>query len=82
MCGIVGYIGQQQAMLTLPLAFPGVVVGFMVIMLAGRQGLIGEISLWFSDSKLVFAYSMAGPGFQAMRLTLAGRPERRTRRAT
>jgi putative spermidine/putrescine transport system permease protein len=30
------------AMLTLPLAFPGVVVGFMVIMLAGRQGLIGE----------------------------------------
>ena len=28
-------------MLTLPLAFPGVVIGFMVIMLAGRQGLIG-----------------------------------------
>src|SRR5262245_36688593 len=32
------------AMLTFPLAFPGVVVGFMVIMLAGRQGLIGSIS--------------------------------------
>ena len=32
------------AMLTFPLAFPGVVVGFMVILLAGRQGLIGEIS--------------------------------------
>jgi len=48
------------AMLTFPLAFPGVVVGFMVIMLAGRQGLIGEMSLWFSDTKLVFAYSMAG----------------------
>src|SRR5207245_1720141 len=30
------------AMLTFPLAFPGVVVGFMVIMLAGRQGLIGD----------------------------------------
>src|SRR3546814_5396326 len=27
------------AMLTFPLAFPGVVIGFMVIMLAGRQGL-------------------------------------------
>jgi putative spermidine/putrescine transport system permease protein len=48
------------AMLTFPLAFPGVVVGFMVIMLAGRQGLIGDVSLWFSDNKLVFAYSMAG----------------------
>jgi putative spermidine/putrescine transport system permease protein len=48
------------AMLTFPLAFPGVVVGFMVIMLAGRQGLIGDVSLWFSDTKLVFAYSMAG----------------------
>src|SRR6201984_775841 len=33
------------AMLTFPLAFPGVVVGFMIILLAGRQGLIGEITL-------------------------------------
>ena len=32
------------AMLTFPLAFPGVVIGFMVIMLAGRQGLIGTVS--------------------------------------
>eukprot|EP01031_Cornospumella_fuschlensis_P015716 gene15716-19200_t len=30
------------SLLTLPLAFPGVVVGFMVILLAGRQGLIGS----------------------------------------
>jgi putative spermidine/putrescine transport system permease protein len=48
------------AMLTFPLAFPGVVVGFMVIMLAGRQGLIGEIVFRLSGSRLVFAYSMAG----------------------
>jgi putative spermidine/putrescine transport system permease protein len=48
------------AMLTLPLAFPGVVVGFMVIMLAGRQGLIGEIVRLATGSRLVFAYSMAG----------------------
>jgi putative spermidine/putrescine transport system permease protein len=48
------------AMLTLPLAFPGVVVGFMVIMLAGRQGLIGEIAFRLTGSRLVFAYSMAG----------------------
>lgn len=48
------------AMLTFPLAFPGVVIGFMVIMLAGRQGLIGQISEALSGSKIVFAYSMAG----------------------
>src|SRR5262249_3798309 len=48
------------AMLTFPLAFPGVVVGFMIILLAGRQGLIGEISSHLIGTKLVFAYSMGG----------------------
>lgn len=48
------------AMLTLPLAFPGVVIGFMVIMLAGRQGLIGWVTQALWGDKLVFAYSMAG----------------------
>jgi len=48
------------AMLTLPLAFPGVVVGFLVIMLAGRQGLIGQITQALAGERLVFAYSMAG----------------------
>jgi len=48
------------AMLTLPLAFPGVVIGFMVIMLAGRQGLIGTVTEAISGERLVFAYSMAG----------------------
>jgi putative spermidine/putrescine transport system permease protein len=48
------------ALLTFPLAFPGVVVGFMVIMLAGRQGLIGDIVFRLGGSRLVFAYSMAG----------------------
>jgi putative spermidine/putrescine transport system permease protein len=48
------------AMLTLPLAFPGVVIGFMVIMLAGRQGLIGRISEALTGDKVVFAYSLAG----------------------
>ena len=48
------------AMMTLPLAFPGVVVGFMVIMLAGRQGLIGTISEALTGDKLVFAYSLFG----------------------
>lgn len=48
------------AMLTFPLAFPGVVVGFMIILLAGRQGLIGQITLPMLGEKLVFAYSIYG----------------------
>jgi len=48
------------AMLTFPLAFPGVVVGFMVIILAGRQGLIGKVTDAAGMDKLVFAYSMGG----------------------
>lgn len=48
------------ATLTLPLAFPGVVVGFMVIMLAGRQGLIGDLTQMLFGAKSVFAYSMSG----------------------
>src|SRR6516165_1888030 len=48
------------AMLTFPLAFPGVVVGFMIILLAGRQGLIGDFSNHLIGEKLVFAYSIYG----------------------
>ena len=52
--------GVLISLLTFPLAFPGVVIGFMVIMLAGRQGLIGEVSKFLTGSKIVFAYSMGG----------------------
>lgn len=48
------------AMLTFPLAFPGVVIGFMVIMLAGRQGLIGQMTQALTGEKLVFAYTISG----------------------
>src|SRR6188768_179059 len=48
------------AMLTFPLAFPGVVIGFLIILLAGRQGLIGEVSSRLFGEKLVFAYSIYG----------------------
>ncbi|ABD86834.1 ABC transporter permease [Rhodopseudomonas palustris] len=48
------------AMLTFPLAFPGVVIGFLIILLAGRQGLIGDISNRLIGEKLVFAYSIQG----------------------
>ena len=46
------------AMLTFPLAFPGVVVGFLIILLAGRQGLIGDFTNRLFGEKLVFAYSI------------------------
>jgi putative spermidine/putrescine transport system permease protein len=48
------------AMLTFPLAFPGVVVGFMIILLAGRQGFIGDLSNRLFGEKIVFAYSLYG----------------------
>ncbi len=48
------------ALLTFPLAFPGVVVGFMIILLAGRQGLIGDITLRLFGEKEVWAYSIQG----------------------
>jgi len=48
------------AMLTFPLAFPGVVIGFMVIMLGGRQGVVGDLAQWLTGERLVFAYSITG----------------------
>jgi putative spermidine/putrescine transport system permease protein len=48
------------ALLTLPLAFPGVVIGFMVIMLAGRQGLVPDLTEALTGERVVFAYSMSG----------------------
>jgi putative spermidine/putrescine transport system permease protein len=48
------------AMLTFPLAFPGVVVGFMIILLAGRQGLLGDLTLHLFGTREVFAYSLQG----------------------
>lgn len=48
------------AMLTFPLAFPGVVIGFMVIMLGGRQGLVVDLLEGLTGERLVFAYTMTG----------------------
>lgn len=48
------------SLMTLPLAFPGVVVGFLVILLLGRQGLVGDITTRLFDQKVVLAYGMAG----------------------
>jgi putative spermidine/putrescine transport system permease protein len=48
------------ALLTFPLAFPGVVVGFLVILLAGRQGVFAALGLGLVGERWVFAYSLAG----------------------
>ena len=48
------------ALLTFPLAFPGVVIGFMVILIGGRLGLVGAATQALAGEKVVFAYSMTG----------------------
>ncbi|QBZ89978.1 ABC transporter permease subunit [Pseudomonas viciae] len=48
------------ALLTFPLAFPGVVVGFLVILLAGRQGLFAILGLELAGERWIFAYSLMG----------------------
>ncbi|MGE8179734.1 ABC transporter permease [Pseudomonas fluorescens] len=48
------------ALLTFPLAFPGVVVGFLVILLAGRQGLFATLGLELAGERWIFAYSLTG----------------------
>jgi putative spermidine/putrescine transport system permease protein len=56
------FVGKSvlTALLTLPLAFPGVVIGFMVIMIGGRQGLLSSLTQWLSGEPTVIAYSMVG----------------------
>ncbi len=48
------------AALTFPLAFPGVVIGFLIILLAGRQGVVNWITSGLFDTRVIFAYSMTG----------------------
>jgi putative spermidine/putrescine transport system permease protein len=48
--------GTVLSVLTLPLAFPGVVIGFLIILLGGRQGLVNQLT----PGHVVFAYSAIG----------------------
>ncbi len=48
------------AMLSFPLVFPGVVIGFFVIMLSGRQGLFAELGLALVGERWTLAYSITG----------------------
>ena len=48
------------ALLTLPLSFPGVIIGFFLILLGGRQGLIADISELILGERLTLAYGVFG----------------------
>ncbi|TKI05507.1 ABC transporter permease [Martelella alba] len=52
--------GLLLALLTFPLALPGVVVGFLIIMLGGRQGLFAHLGMALTNERWTFAYSMTG----------------------
>lgn len=47
-------------MLAFPLAFPGTVIGFLIILIGGRQGLFGTVTQALLDQRVVFAYSTTG----------------------
>ncbi|WP_457809305.1 ABC transporter permease [Kushneria sp. EE4] len=49
-----------MSLLLFPLAFPGVVVGFLVILTTGRQGVLNTLSKALSGETMVLAYGMAG----------------------
>ena len=48
------------SLLTLPLAFPGVIVGFFVILLGGRQGLVADLTNALGMGRITFAYGALG----------------------
>lgn len=48
------------SLLTAPLAFPGVIVGFFVILVGGRQGLFASLTHDLGLGRITFAYGMLG----------------------
>ena len=66
MAGIVlarqAFKGRQllSSMLTLPLSFPGVIIGFFIILLGGRQGLVADLTEWAGFGRTTFAYGLTG----------------------
>ena len=48
------------SLLTLPLSFPGVILGFFVILLGGRQGLVADLSEHLAGERITFAYGLLG----------------------
>lgn len=54
--------GRQMllSLLTAPLAFPGVIVGFFIILLGGRQGVVAQLANDLGLGRITFAYGMLG----------------------
>lgn len=54
--------GRQAllSLLTVPLAFPGVIIGFFVILLGGRQGWMAQLSSALGMGRVTFAYGLLG----------------------
>lgn len=52
--------GVLLSLLTLPLSFPGVIIGFFMILLGGRQGLIADLSEALGAGRLTLAYGFTG----------------------
>ncbi|SDB87935.1 ABC transporter permease [Acinetobacter boissieri] len=56
------FVGKKLllTLLTFPIAFPGAVVGFFIIMLGGRQGVFAQLGQALGMGKIIFAYSLVG----------------------
>lgn len=56
------FAGRQVllSLLTAPLAFPGVIIGFFIILLGGRQGWIADLSSGLGLGRITFAYGLLG----------------------
>ena len=56
------FAGRQVllSLLTAPLAFPGVIIGFFIILLGGRQGWFADIGSMLGMGRVTFAYGVAG----------------------
>jgi putative spermidine/putrescine transport system permease protein len=62
------YIGRRafagrrllMSVLTLPLSFPGVIVGFFVILVGGRQGPFASLTDTLIGERVTFAYGVTG----------------------
>jgi putative spermidine/putrescine transport system permease protein len=52
--------GLLLSLLTVPLSFPGVVVGFFVILIGGRQGLVAQAAGAAGLGRVTFAYGLLG----------------------
>jgi putative spermidine/putrescine transport system permease protein len=48
------------SLLTLPLSFPGVIIGFFIILLGGRQGVVADLTDWAGLGRTTFAYGLTG----------------------